>query len=529
MQQVENHVFSWLGWSPDSNSKAFKALRSSFPGALPGPVVHARTVDVLTRAPYNLTPENTLYGNSVCPDEINHEDGGLPDIMKKYWGECFPLGGISGAPFVGKTGFKAFSHHVPKHGHVFVLYGPHVGISDKGEVGKVVREGQDAASHSCGAAIGAYQCCLSKGKLDEGWYKEDQKGDSRDTQMNEILAAIAPHAEEISKQTNPMASLAFEAYGFVDKYIHDIVNCDFGDGNLILVGGIQINMPKPYADHFLPLKFEVRSKRRGATPLNLLDAFQCPAVPKSLQTASVEAHLAPTTDGQAAPPLMPVWTQWIFTFLGALSLAWCLATPWLGTQMMSDQANVLFGLPSASLVIALFLSIAFNGSAPSSKIVKLMSLYTFAVVLSWHLGRLPQFIIGSCPAVMFWFYMIVTLMSKESGQGEGDAFQGYAFLAPSAIGFWNVVGHAVEEHFKLPPGARWSVSVAVGFLVNLTAGKLSGTYHFKLAEYVRYSVGSMSLYTFVYFGVIRNLESLILAGNVQQLPVETVNPNNWFW
>ena len=33
--------------------------------------------------------------------------------MASYWGECFPMGGIGGAPFVGKTGFGAFSAHVP--------------------------------------------------------------------------------------------------------------------------------------------------------------------------------------------------------------------------------------------------------------------------------------------------------------------------------------------------------------------------------------------------------------------------------
>jgi hypothetical protein len=38
------------------------------------------------------------------------------------------MGGLGGLPFVGKTGFKAYSSHVPKDGHIFILFAPHVGI-----------------------------------------------------------------------------------------------------------------------------------------------------------------------------------------------------------------------------------------------------------------------------------------------------------------------------------------------------------------------------------------------------------------
>ena len=77
-----------------------------------------------------LTAENTIYGQSICPDEINNEKGDLATLMADHWGECFPMGGIGGAPFVGKTGFGAFSHHVPDDGHIIILFGPHIAISD---------------------------------------------------------------------------------------------------------------------------------------------------------------------------------------------------------------------------------------------------------------------------------------------------------------------------------------------------------------------------------------------------------------
>ena len=37
------------------------------------------------------------------------------------------------------------------------------------------------------------------------------------------------------------------------------MNHGFGNGKLVLVGGIQINMPEPYDDHFQPKFFQVLS------------------------------------------------------------------------------------------------------------------------------------------------------------------------------------------------------------------------------------------------------------------------------
>lgn len=56
----------------------------------------------------------------------------------------------------------------------------------------------------------------------------------------------------------------------------EIVHCDFGheEGqvkkpHLILLGGIQINMPQPMHDFFLPLMFEVRTN--GEPTVDLME------------------------------------------------------------------------------------------------------------------------------------------------------------------------------------------------------------------------------------------------------------------
>jgi hypothetical protein len=203
----------------------------------------------------------------MCPDEINHEASDLSSILSGFWGESFPLGGISGAPFSGKTGFGAFSAHVPDGGNVLVFFGPHVGISKHGEVGKYLRKGQHKHSTACGAVIGAYNACCS------GAYNATEF-DEQDMQMAWIKKELAPHAKRIQQDPDPMGALAYQAYEMVKRSVLEVVNNNFGEGYLILIGGIQINLQPPCDDHFLPLMFEVRKK--GEPTLDLLHTFQCP-------------------------------------------------------------------------------------------------------------------------------------------------------------------------------------------------------------------------------------------------------------
>lgn len=85
--------------------------------------------------------ENTLFANSSCPDEINHDDpeDDLPLLFFKRWGEAIPLSGLAGLPFVGKSGCKTLVEHVPKDGNFIILFAPHVGIDNEGNVGTIKR------------------------------------------------------------------------------------------------------------------------------------------------------------------------------------------------------------------------------------------------------------------------------------------------------------------------------------------------------------------------------------------------------
>jgi hypothetical protein len=104
--------------------------------------------------------ENLLIATSCCPDEINRDlDQELADM-----GRPFCMGGLAGFPFVGKTGFGAFMHHVPDGGHMLIVCASHVGIDKNGVVGKLNRVGMDNDSSACGAAIAAYKFCEKNSK-----------------------------------------------------------------------------------------------------------------------------------------------------------------------------------------------------------------------------------------------------------------------------------------------------------------------------------------------------------------------------
>jgi hypothetical protein len=116
-----------------------QSLRDNFPQARFNSDAFKRINDVLLQL--KCTDDDTLFASSVCVDEINHTPTSLSHRLADYWGECFYMGGLGGVPFVGKTGFVAYTHHVPKNGNIFILFASHVGISPTGEVGKISRLG----------------------------------------------------------------------------------------------------------------------------------------------------------------------------------------------------------------------------------------------------------------------------------------------------------------------------------------------------------------------------------------------------
>jgi len=271
-----SNLFNWLRFAPGPESPVFETLHKCFPGALPGVAVVARTAKTLEA--FGLDDDNTIYGQSICPDEINNEETDLGNLMKEHWGELFPMGGIGGAPFVGKTGFMAFSHHVPDDGHVLVLFGPHIAISESGELGKYLRVGQSEESLACGALLTAYQAV-----------KDGSAGDfdPADMQSCWLKGKIFEQLDRIEGADDEILALINVAYECVRDKIQRIVNHDFGQtGQLVLIGGIQINMPEPYVDHFQPLLFTTVSMT--SSKVDLMATFD-----RQYDLKTPDAHVPP--------------------------------------------------------------------------------------------------------------------------------------------------------------------------------------------------------------------------------------------
>lgn len=242
----------------------------------PGARSSAETVEQITAvlAARGYTPESLLFAQSVCPDEINHEEGDITDRLIRWMGEVFHMGGLAGIPFSGKTGFGAFAHHVPDSGGCFVLMAPHVGLDDEGNLGRYSRIGQAGGpGAACGAAVGAWNFCSScSGDND----MPDLATSFDDYQMaflknkiyerrDPILAAGPPGSNE------QQSELVHQTHKIGMEMLDRIVHVDFGDesASLVIFTGIQINMPDPLEDYFQPLNFFILHK--NGTKEDLLD------------------------------------------------------------------------------------------------------------------------------------------------------------------------------------------------------------------------------------------------------------------
>jgi len=237
---------------------------------------------VKTLGPRGFTPENTLFGHSVCSDEVNNKKEQLIPLLVNRWQEGFSLGGLGGLPFAGKSGFGAYLHHVPDNGKLFIIFAPHVGIGPDGKVGALQRDGQSAVSTACGAAIGAYKALQARKKdaaaPDPLPILEDVKSedtDQFDPQLNQIVKLLAPRLGGIELSEDSIAFVTYQMYGIIRTLINECITLtpDTFDNasEVALLGGIIINRRKG-GDFFQPLSFETR--RKDEAPVDLFrEAF----------------------------------------------------------------------------------------------------------------------------------------------------------------------------------------------------------------------------------------------------------------
>eukprot|EP00929_Paragymnodinium_shiwhaense_P065986 TRINITY_DN33058_c0_g1_i1.p1 TRINITY_DN33058_c0_g1~~TRINITY_DN33058_c0_g1_i1.p1 ORF type:complete len:348 (+),score=57.75 TRINITY_DN33058_c0_g1_i1:82-1125(+) len=255
-------ILAWMAWAPEPGSAVYESMREHFAGALPDVMVGERVKRVLQ--PYGLNKRNTIYAESIAADEISHGDRQLTSLLTQHWGNVFTLGGLGGFPHGGPLALSAFAGHVPHNGNLFIFYGPHVGISESGQVGCTVRLGLKQSTTACGSLTAAYENCLSGLRADD--YS------AADSQARLVQQELCPYVDEIQKSKNPEATLPRIAYDVIHRHVEEMTaDLHIGSGSIVLLGGIMISTPLSVSDQFLPLHFSI--KKSGHKPKDLLDTL----------------------------------------------------------------------------------------------------------------------------------------------------------------------------------------------------------------------------------------------------------------
>ena len=190
-----------------------------------------------TKLTLGIGEKQIAFLTSICSDDLNNV--GMP---KTGMVGPFVQGGLDGYPFAGKTGVGAFSHHLPEKGAAMMFVGPHVGVTQTGLVGKVIRPGQKTPSDCCGAAANGLR------KLEAGEIKPKEPSEfaEDDYQQEKLEQLILRHKDEILKagqQGGPERFICMSELLYREEmqaFTHLLESAHFGDPAFVF-GGIVIN------------------------------------------------------------------------------------------------------------------------------------------------------------------------------------------------------------------------------------------------------------------------------------------------
>lgn len=214
-------------------------------------------------------PSKTLLTTSLCCDEISRPLE--QDFAKVYGPNYFSMGGLAGFPFGGITSFGAMASHIPDGGNCLLVYGPHVGISSKGEIGTVERKDRRDGGACCGSANAAMDYVLQVHRGTQKPYPGielfSNPQDVDDAQQVMVGSLLLPYAERLENagKDDIMVELPMALYDSCKQMLSDILQHGFANTNfdtqskIAVVGGIQINTPPEMTDYFMPLQFDMYS------------------------------------------------------------------------------------------------------------------------------------------------------------------------------------------------------------------------------------------------------------------------------
>jgi hypothetical protein len=225
-----------------------KVVKDNFPNALDAKDTSVKYMGMM-QSEYGLDVSKMLMATSLCSDDINVPSTTFFNVL---FGP-FIMGGLGGLPFAGKTGMTAFAHHIPDNGSAFIFYGPHIGVTLDGQVGRMYRPRQDKAGNSCGALMLA----LDRFKSDDSYQPTIVEDDYQQMKLEESLI---PRRADILAADQPEVAITEATFEIIDQQIHDYLKATKGEFNVdhaTLLGGIIINTDNGLDDYFAVRNFEV--------------------------------------------------------------------------------------------------------------------------------------------------------------------------------------------------------------------------------------------------------------------------------
>ncbi len=247
-------------------------VRQHYPNAKTGAEVTETFLDLL-QSEYKSNLKKMLFATSVCSDDVN-----VSTDFRRVLSRPFTMGGLGGLPYAGFTGMVAFSHHIPDGGDALIFYGPHIGITDDGELGRMRRLGQKRLTNSCGALMLA---------LDRFQHEENDEDiyvpQNVDYDYQQVLLerTLMPFKTQILESENPKKAITDYTYMQINKQIQRLVRMSIKEFNcekIFLLGGVIINTSEEFNDYVDIRNFDVIHVKDGiqAKSISILEseAFQ---------------------------------------------------------------------------------------------------------------------------------------------------------------------------------------------------------------------------------------------------------------
>ncbi len=225
-----------------------KIVKAHYPEALDAKDTSIKYLGLLQNG-HNIDISKVLMATSLCSDDINIPSTTFFNVL---FGP-FIMGGLGGLPFAGTTGMTAFAHHIPDNGAAFIFYGPHIGVTLEGELGRMYRPRQDKPGNSCGALMLA----LNRFRNDPGYEPQVTYSDYQQMYLEETLL---PYKDRILESDHQEKEITEATFKNIEQGIHDYLHAakdEFKIEKIALLGGIIINTDYGLDDYFAVRNFEV--------------------------------------------------------------------------------------------------------------------------------------------------------------------------------------------------------------------------------------------------------------------------------